>query len=298
MRELELPPAWVTRVESYPADGGPAGADWVRTVPRRIRDALARWQLEVDGEPRTGWTAVVLPVRQGGHARALKVIWPHPEMATEHLALKVWGGQAAVRLHAADPTEGLLLLERLHADTDLHGVAIDEACQEVGALLRRLNVPASPAFPELTAYLGTHLERMAQRPAVPRRIADRTRGLFADLAREPGTHLLLHTDLHYENVLADAEGRWRAIDPKPLRGHPGFELLPLLSNRAGDLDGRTFRSAMRRRVAIAAEAAGIDLDAAFGWTLLRAGLEVSWASALGDEAELSHHIALTKALDD
>jgi streptomycin 6-kinase len=55
---------------------------------------------------------------------------------------------------------------------------------------------------------------------------------------------------------------------------------------------------MRRRVAIAAEAAGIDLDAAFGWTLLRAGLEVSWASALGDEAELSHHIALTKALDD
>ena len=47
-----------------------------------------------------------------------------------------------------------------------------------------------------------------------------------------------------------------------------------------------------------AEAAGIDVDAARAWSLLRAGVEVSWTSELSDPEALSTCIALTKALDD
>lgn len=293
-----LPQPWRERVSGYPPDGGPSGAEWMRTVPRRIADALDRWDLVVDGAPRTGWTAIVVPVRRGGTRLALKVTWPHTEMATEHLALRHWAGDGAVRLAAADPAAGLLLLERLDPETDLRSQPLDAACAISGHLLRRLGVPATEAFGELTAYLVPHLERMATRPAVPRRVADRTAGLFADLRDEPHPRVLPHTDLHYENVLWGREGEWLAIDPKPLRGHPAFELLPLLQNRPDELEGRSFRAAMRRRLDIAAEAAGIDRQQAHAWTLLRAGLEVSWASALDDREQLSHGIALTKALDD
>jgi streptomycin 6-kinase len=55
---------------------------------------------------------------------------------------------------------------------------------------------------------------------------------------------------------------------------------------------------MRRRVVIAAEAAGIDVDEAFAWTLLRAGIEVSWAVGMDDPDDVTLFIALTKALDD
>jgi streptomycin 6-kinase len=295
---VTLPDRWVDQVSTYPAEGGPTGADWVRTVPGLLDAGLARWDLTVDGAPRTGWTAVVVPVSRDGERLALKVTWPHPEGRHEHLALRIWDGAAAVRLVAAHPAEGLLLLERLDADEDLAEVWVDEACATIGELLRRLNVPAPPQVEPLATYLPPHLERMERRPAVPRRVVDRTRGLARELLAEPGPDLLLHTDLHFENVLRAPDGRWLAIDPKPLAGHPGFELLPALRNRVDELGtGAAFRWSVRHRLGILAEAAGIDEDEARAWSLLRAGLEVSWAVDEGEES-VTTCIALTKALDD
>lgn len=292
------PRAWVEQVSRYPAEGGPTGADWVRQVPRLVASGLERWGLDVDGSPRTGWTALVVPVRRGAERLALKVTWPHPEGRLEHLALRHWDGRGAVRLVAAHPGDGLLLLERLDPDEDLGEVWTDEACAVIGGLLAGLNVPAPPQVETLADYLPPHLERMGRREAVPRRVTERTRGLARELLADPGPGLLLHTDLHYENVLRAPDGRWLAIDPKPLSGHPGFELLPALRNRAAELGtGAAFRWSVRHRLALLAETAGVDEDQARAWSLLRAGLETSWATFEGEEA-LTLCIALTKALDD
>ncbi len=298
MSHVVLPPGWVERVSGYPPDGGPSGADWVATVPRLLDEALVRWDLVVDGVPRTGWTAVVVPVRRGEQRLALKATWPHPEGEHEALALRTWAGEGAVRLVAALPSDGLLLLERLDADTDLTGIWDEEACAVVGGLLRRLHVPAPPPVPRIAEYLGPHLERMQRRPAVPRRLATRTLGLARELLPQ-APDLLLHTDLHYENVLHHPEEGWTAIDPKPVAGHPGFDLWPLLRNRFGELGtGAAFRWSVRRRLEVAAEAAGVDPDEARAWTLLRAGVEVSWAGALEGEDSVTACIALHKALDE
>ena len=295
---MTLPPDWVEQVAGYPAEGGPSGADWVRQVPRLVAAGLDRWGLDVDGAPRTGWTALVVPVRRGDERLALKVTWPHPEARLEHLALRHWDGAGAVRLAAAHPADGLLLLERLDADEDLGEVRTDEACAVIGGLLARLNVPAPPQVETVAAHLPPHLERMARRPAVPRRVTDRTQGLARELLSDPGPGLLLHTDLHYANVLRAADGRWLAIDPKPLSGHPGFELLPALRNRADELGtGTALRWSVRHRLGLLAEAAGVDEDEARAWSLLRAGLETSWATLEGEDA-MTLCVALTKALDD
>ncbi len=295
---VELPSRWVKQVCGYPAEGGPSGADWVREVPRLLEAGLARWDLTVDGPPRTGWTAVVVPVRRGDERLALKVTWPHPEGRQEHVALRLWDGSGAVRLVAAHPTDGLLLLERLDADEDLREVWADEACATIGGLLTILGVPAPPQVEPLTSYLPPHLERMERRPAVPRRVVARTQGLARELLTDQRPGSLLHIDLHYENVLRAPDGRWLAIDPKPLSGHQGFELLPALRNRIDEMGtGAAFRWSVRHRLGILAEAAGIDEDEARAWSLLRAGLEVSWAVTEGEES-MTTCIALTKALDD
>jgi len=295
---VELPARWVGQVSSYPAEGGPSGADWIRSVPRLLDAGLERWDLTVDGEPRTGWTAVVVPVRRGEQRLALKVTWPHPEGLHEHLALRHWDGAGAVRLVAAHPADGLLLLERLDADADLREVWIDEACTTIGGLLARLNLPAPPPVETLESYLPPQLERMERRPQVPRRVTSRTLGLARELLSAPDPGLLLHTDLHYENVVRAPDGRWVAIDPKPLAGHPGFEMVPALRNRVDEMGtGSAFRWSVRHRLGLLAEAAGIDEEEARAWALLRAGLEVSWAVAEGEDS-MTRSIALTKALDD
>ena len=90
-----------------------------------------------------------------------------------------------------------------------------------------------------------------------------------------------------------------AIDPKPVAGHPGFDVFPVLHNRVDEMGaGAAFRWSVRHRLALVAEAAGIDEDEARAWALLRAGIEVSWVSETGDAEDLTTHVALTKALDD
>lgn len=295
---VALPESWAARVARYPADGGPTGADWIRTVPTLLGEALERWDLVVTGPPNTGWTAIVVPVERDGERLVLKVGWPHTEMEFEHVALRIWDGDGAVRLVAADPGKGLLLLERLDATTSLNSVDIDDACRITGELLARLNVPAPPQFVRLGPYLAPHLERMKGRAAVPRRLTERVLGLSRELVATPGPELLLHTDLHYENVLGAEREPWLAIDPKPVAGHPGFELLSLLHNRMDEFPKGLVRGGVRRRVQIAAEAAGIDEDEALAWSLVRAGLEVSWASALDDQDDVTRYLTLAKALDD
>lgn len=301
--EPRAPHEWLTWMSRLPAEGGPTGADWVRDVDRLTRECLDEWGLMVVGEPMTGWTAVVHPVvrrdEPDGERLVLKVGWPHVESAQEHLALRAWDGRGAVRLVAADPSRGALLLERLDSDRDLDTVDIDEACAAIGGLYRELHVPAPPAIRTLAAYLDPYLTKLRQRTDVPRRVTTRVTGLARDLLAEPGPRVLLHTDLHYENVLAADRAAWLAIDPKPLAGAAGYELHPLLRNRFDELGtGASMRWSVRRRLEVTCDAAGLDEEIGRLWCIVRCGVEILWAAVDGDESELSKNLTLLKALDD
>jgi streptomycin 6-kinase len=65
------------------------------------------------------------------------------------------------------------------------------------------------------------------------RLVRRWAAIVAEVAGEPG-NALLHGDLHFENVLAADREPWLAIDPKPLRGDPGFDI-PVLHNRRDEV---------------------------------------------------------------
>ena len=140
----------------------------------------------------------------------------------------------------------------------------------MGTLLGELHVPAPPGLRPVPEYVAQVLGRLdAIGTALPRRMVERARGLLADLRADGGASgdQLLHTDLHFENVLAALPGsgrpEWLAIDPHPMAGHPGFEVQPLLRNRREELGtGSGFRWSVRRRLEICCDAAGIDVDEA------------------------------------
>jgi streptomycin 6-kinase len=303
-----VPPAFLESVGRFTAEqgrvGGPSGAQWAATLPRLLAETLDAWHLVPLAAGFTGWTAVVVPVRRGGERHVLKVVWPHIEGRDEALALRHWDGRGAVRLVAADPSRGALLLEPLDATRDLTSVDIDTACEVIGALLGELHVPAPPQLRTLSSYLRHHTANLLASDAVlPRRMVDRTAGLLDDLLADPACDAtLLHTDLHYENVLASLPGTgrpdWLAIDPHALAGHPGFELQPLLRNRTDELGtGSTFRWHVRRRLEIACEAAGVDEDEALAWTYVQSAVEAGWAAEDGNGEGVTFNVALMKALD-
>lgn len=296
---LDLPPAFLAF-----ADRSPAWARWLDALPRLVGDLVAEWQLAPDGAVSTGENAVVLPVRTGtGEPAALKVGWPHPESRHEHLALRAWDGEGAVRLLRADPHRSALLLERADAGHDLHTVDVVEACEVVAGLYGRLHrtpVPQLDRLSGLAAGWADELTTLRGSTLAPRRFVDQAAGLAAAFATDPDTdRLLVHGDLHYANVLAADREPWLAIDPHPLAGDPAYEVAPLLWNRWDEAVGSgDLRGALLERLYTVVDAAELKEDRVRDWVTVRAMVNVLWASrdAVADRDWITRCTTITKAV--
>ena len=280
-RALEIPAALIA---SHATFFGAAGRAWIDALPELAAECTARWGLRRDGAPMCGAVALVLPVlREDGAAAVLKLQPIDAQTIGEPLALRAWDGRGAVRLLRHHPDSGAMLLERLDAGRSLAAVADDlVALQLLSELLARLTaVPAPPGLRTLAEEAAEMLGRVPAALALlpdpaQRRLVRSCAGAVAELLPEAGT-ALLHWDLHYDNVLTRRPGpgstgadTWVAIDPKPLAGDPGFELLAALHNRwedvvaTGDVPG-----AIRRRFDLMTEVLDTDRERARGWTLGR-----------------------------
>jgi streptomycin 6-kinase len=254
---------------------------WLAALPRLIRSVLAEWRLSADGMVAAGQCAVVVPVRDdGGTPAAVKFAWPHEEQRFEHLALRAYAGNGAVRLLRADPSRGVMMLERAQP-VDLTTVAVVDACEIVAGLYPRLHVPAPPQLDLLSDNCrrwSRELLDLPVRAPVPRRYVEQAASLAADFATDPGTDgTLVHTDLHYFNVLAADREPWLAIDPKPLSGDPSFEVAPLLWNRWDEVVASgDSRRAVRERFHTVVDATAFDEDRARDWVVVRELVNVLW----------------------
>ncbi|WP_438271225.1 aminoglycoside phosphotransferase family protein [Streptomyces prunicolor] len=282
---IDIPAALVASYESF---GGKAGEAFATALRERAARFLDQWELRLDGPSMNGRCALVLPVlRADGTPAALKLQDVDEETAGEPVALRVWDGEGAVRLLEADADTGTLLLERLDSGRVLADLPDSrEATLVIARLLARLTAVEAPAGLRRLGDIAAQL--LDRTSAVLPQVSDPAeRRLLADCAAavrevvgEPGDRLL-HWDLHFENVLAADRAPWLAIDPKPLAGDPGFDLLPALWNRF-DADEVGWRfDAMT-------EVLGLDRDRARAWTLGRVLQNVLWAVEDGRPAAPDH----------
>jgi streptomycin 6-kinase len=271
---LDIPDALIASHTRY---FGAAGRAWLAALPGLAAILLERWALRPAGSPMCGAVALVLPVvRADGSPAVLKLQPVDEETAGEPIALRAWAGRGAVRLLRHDPDTGSMLLDRLDPERSLESLPDDLAALRIlSELLVRLNaVTAPPGVRRLADVAGAMLERVPQAlarmpDAADRRLIDRCARTVAELLPEAGDRLL-HWDLHYDNVLSDRAGGWLAIDPKPLAGDPGFELLAALHNRWADVVATgDVRRAVRRRFDLMTEVLALDRQRAAGWTLGR-----------------------------
>ncbi|MFK0096608.1 aminoglycoside phosphotransferase family protein [Streptomyces sp. NPDC091040] len=292
---IDIPDALIATQSAY---NGEAGRAFVAALPGLAAECLERWGLRRDGAAMYGVCALVLPVvrEADGRRAVLKLQSVDAETAGEPVALRLWGaaGAGAVRLLAHDPETGSMLLERLDGHRALAGEQdADRAVRVIAGLLAELTAVRPGAVAGATGAgagagaglrgLGEAAARMlAAAPDVVAGLVDEEeRALVRDcaaavreVAGEPGDRLL-HWDLHFGNVLAREDGTgWVAIDPKPLVGDPGFELLPALVNRfeAG---------AVGKRFDAMTGVLGLDRGRAAAWTLGRVLQNACWSAEGG-----------------
>lgn len=260
-----------------------------------LEECSERWALEV-GPPYPGsYVSMAMPADlPDGTAAVLKVQFPHDESEHEAEALRVWDGDGAVRLIDHDPDRHALLLERCEPGEHLRHQDPDAALDVLAGLLPRLWKPAGPPFRALAdEAVGWAAELLAQwqragRPFEERLVTAAVQAL-AELSATPTPAVLLHQDLHADNVLSAQREPWLAIDPKPLVGDPAFSAAPIV--RSYEL-GHS-REHVLRRLDRLTGALGLDRERARLWSL---GQTVAWAFE-GDRA-LPRHVETARWLLD
>jgi streptomycin 6-kinase len=216
-----------------------------------VPELVERWGLTLGEEYPAGacgrvWRATLAD----GTPVALKVeLIQHRESEQEAHALERWDGHGAVRLLAHEGNA--MLLERCEPGTYLSEWDGDRLSVLIG-LLPRLWVDPS-GFNTLAAEVETWT------------LPPDLHAVARELAATQGERVLVHQDLHGENVLAAEREPWLVIDPKPLAAEREFAVAPIV--RSVEL-GHSRREALGRLDRLCSEL-GLDRERARLWTIVQ-----------------------------
>jgi streptomycin 6-kinase len=261
---------------------------------------LDRWDLVPDGEPfQTHYTGNwLIHVRLAGEPAILKVTTAEHEMAGG--ALMAWlAGDGAARVLAREG--GALLLERLPATRSLADMARaghdDEASRIICAVGDRLHAPRAQPPPATLIPLARWFRALAPAAAAHGGVFDVSLAAAQALFADPRDIVVLHGDLHHENVIDGGDRGWLVIDPKGLLGERAYEYATTLCNPDAALALQPGRLA--RQIEVIAGAARLEPRRLLQWTLAHAGVSAAWCMTDGfDPAPALALAEIAKALTD
>jgi streptomycin 6-kinase len=244
---------------------------------------LVRWKLTPDGSAvTTRFGSQLLPVVWRGQRAILKIAG-HEEERRGGKLMEWYGGTGAARVLAREGDA--LLLERLLGKRSLSDMARrgqdDDATRILCRTAIALHAPREQAAPTGLIRLETWFRALetaaSQHGGTFATCAGVARSLLAD-QREA---VVLHGDVHHDNVLDGGVRGWLVIDPKGLVGERGFEYANLFRNP--DLTIALAPGQMQRRAQIVAQEADLDGRRLLDWVVAYAGLGAAWSLEDGDD---------------
>ena len=241
-------------------------AEWLTGVPALLDEMAQSWGLTPGRAYPPGAVGHAVRVELAdGTPAVLKLSNPDREILQEPDALERWDGDGAVRLLERDDEHDALLLERCEPGTFLSASDGDVLGVLCGLLPRLWKSPQGfHTLADEVAYwdFGGSVR--------DRRLADVAEGLARELAPTQGEPVLVHQDLHGDNVLAAEREPWLVIDPKPLAAEREFAVAPVV--RSSEL-GHSKPQALYRLDRLCSEL-DLDRERARGWTIVQT---VAWS---------------------
>ncbi len=264
---------------------GANGLAWIDRLPTILATCEQEWKITI-GSPldNLSYHYVASAVRLDGAPAVVKVCSPTREFAQESEALRLFDGHGMVQLLECDSGNQAMLLERLQPGTPLIRMEDDEKATFIAASIMRQFwrlVPQNHPFPSVQDW-GKGFIRLRQyygggSGPFPPALLEEAETLFAELSASMAEPVLLHGDLHHDNILSATRQPWLAIDPKGLVGEPTYEVGAWLRNPLPQLlsmphPGRI----LARRIDQFAEELGLERGRVRDWGVAQAVLSVWW----------------------
>lgn len=289
-----LPPSFVATVTATFADG----AAWLARLDELRASYAARWGLALQPHfANLSFNYVAPCTMADGTPAVLKLGVPTRELTGEIAALWAYDGHGAARLLTADAPGGALLIERLLPGTSLIGLAERDDAQAtaIAARVMRDSLIAAPDPAALIHQDDWTADLLTLKPhfggtsgpydlaLVDTALALRTR-LLATTERS----VLVHGDLHHDNILLAGDDEWRLIDPKGVYGDAALQPAAFLHNPFDQIAAiNDLRPLLASRLTILADVMGVDRQRISDWALVYALLGAWWSYQDGDQSEAS-----------
>jgi len=163
----------------------------------------------------------------------------------EYRILREYNGSRFCKVYEADVANGILLIERITPGTQLcDGPELDKRLDLFYDLFCGLHIePADKAvYPTYMGWVARITEYMRSRTdykiLCEKMVA--AEEICRRLCEKYSSEMLLHGDLHHDNILFGIDSRYRIIDPKGVIGDRVFDIPRFILNEFDDVHDDNF----------------------------------------------------------
>lgn len=251
---------------------------------------LAQWQLHPEGLIIKTQHSTLLPVSYKGKEAMLKMTQSEEERIGA--SLMVWWngkGAACVFEHEANA----LLMERASMRTSLKDLSLsgqdDEASRIICSVVRQLHAHPPQNYPPKLLPLKTWFRSLKKAAHKEGGFFAQTYHLAEGLLDNQQEKVVLHGDIHHDNILPFSQERWLAVDPKNIIGDRAYDYTNLFLNPNADIALAPGR--LKRQLALVAEEAQLAPLRLLQWVIAYAGLSAAWSIEDGGDCHVAMEIA-------
>lgn len=264
---------------------GDRGKCWLNDLPAIVRtmtEAYGLSELKPLNNPSYHY---VLSGFKNNRPIILKLGLDPKGLEQEAATLQVFEGFGTVSVLGQRP--GALLLERAIPGISLKSYfpsKDSEAIQIACAVMKRLHQaprPKAGLFPAVQDWLA-----ILDKPwDIPNQYLEKARRLRAQLLETSKQAVLLHGDLHHDNMLQYGE-QWAVIDPKGVMGEPAYEVAAFIRNPIAELlISNNPMDILRNRIHVFSKILGLDRQRISDGCFVQAVLAWIWALEDGGDSD-------------
>lgn len=259
---------------------GEEGGTWINDLPSRLAQLSKKWKfrfLNVMPDLTYNFVGVVEVIPTG--KRAVINIGPRGKNVAAEVQWLQCFNKGVPKIYWHDDEHHAYLMEYLEPGNSLKTLVKagqdDAATRVICQMIRDLqshqqNIPNFPHISELSGSLSllkNHLDD---------KMLSKAESLFRELTTDRVQDVLLHGDLHHDNVLS-SDTTWKVIDPHGYVGDPAFEVGAMIFNpRDCFPKEKSISQIIERRLKILAEELPFDAKRIKAWAYCRTVLSLAW----------------------
>lgn len=291
--------AFTKHILSY----GKEGTQWLQSIPAFIAEYEKKWSIRVSPPFPLNYNYVAPATQKDGSDAVLKIGFPgDTEFQTEMEALAIYNGEGCAKLLEIDRERSVVLLERIVPGTPLSDVIDDEkAARIIASVIQNIWKPLPPhhTFLPISKWIRAipdYKEKYKNFPGpVPMDLVDKAHILFTELIATSEAPILIHGDLHHDNILWSDRDGWRAIDPKGVAAEKAYEAAAMIRNPYERMKSvPNVQNVLRKRIMILSEELRLDPKRIHKWCVAQTVLSAVWN--VGTPKGPEHAVYIAEAL--